>query len=58
MKEKEQKREGLLLGTLAQDPTRAPSGVIHNDKWAKKGETIRALGHPIGHDFDNTHSGG
>ena len=52
MKENEQKREGLLLGTLAKDPTRAPSGVIHGDKWSKQGESILALGHPIGHNFD------
>ena len=51
MKENSDKREGQLLGKLNKEKQRAPKGVIANDAWLKDGNTIRALGVPMGNDF-------
>ena len=48
MRENESKREGLLLGRLRRHPERAPTGIVAGDRWARDGETIRALGVPFG----------
>jgi hypothetical protein len=52
MKENETKREGQLLGKLNRERDRAPKGVIARDAWIEDGQTIRALGVPMGNDFD------
>ena len=52
MKENETKREGQLLGKLNRERNRAPKGVIARDAWIEDGQTIRALGVPMGNDFD------
>ena len=48
MKENATKREGQLLGKLNRQRARAPSGIIHGDAWIADGDTIRALGVPMG----------
>ena len=48
MHENEPKREGLLLGSLRTNPQNAPNIVR---RWTPDGESIRALGVPIGNDF-------
>jgi hypothetical protein len=52
MKENETKREGQLLGKLNRERNRAPKGVIARDAWIEDGQTIRALGVPMGNNFD------
>ncbi len=54
MAENTTKREGQLLGKLNRERARAPIGVIENDAWLADGDTIRALGCPMGNDFDET----
>ena len=49
MLEKSTKREGLLLGSLRKHPEKAPPDMVVN--WTPDGDTIRALGVPIGNDF-------
>ena len=48
MAENASKREGMLLGKLNRERHRAPKGVIKDDAWAVNGQTIRALGVPMG----------
>ena len=48
MKENATKREGQLLGKLNRQRARAPKGIIHQDKWVADGDSIRALGVPMG----------
>jgi len=48
MKENMSKREGLLLGRLAREPSRAPSGVIKDDAWCPDGDHVVCLGVPLG----------
>jgi len=45
------KREALLLGSL-RNSTRPPEGVIKDNKFAPDGESIRALGFPLGNKLD------
>ena len=52
MSENGAKREGQLLGKLARQRTRAPKNVIKNEAWVKDGDTIRALGVPMGNRVD------
>ena len=52
VRENASKREALLLGALARDHSRAPRGVARDDEYAAEGDLIRALGYPIGHNFD------
>ena len=54
MLENDTKREGQLLGKLNRERARAPRGVIANEAWVADGETIRALGAPMGNNFDET----
>ena len=54
MSENADKREGQLLGKLNRERRRAPTGVIANDAWLEDGKTIRALGVPMGNDFNIT----
>ena len=54
MKENETKREAQLLGMLARDPSKAPPGVVKDDKYPVRGEPTRALGYPIGNGVNNT----
>eukprot|EP00966_Prymnesium_polylepis_P079170 1834888-Prymnesium_polylepis.1 len=49
MLENSTKREGLLLGGLRKHPEKAPPDMVVN--WTPDGDTIRALGVPIGNDF-------
>ena len=44
------KREGLLIGTLARNPQRAPPNVV--PQWAQYGVPIITLGVPIGNGVD------
>ena len=55
MAENGTKREGLLLGRLNRQRTRAPRNVIQNEAWTNNGDTIRALGVPMGNNFDEEH---
>ena len=48
MRENAAKREGQLLGKLNRQRARAPQGIIHEEAWVKDGESIRALGVPMG----------
>ena len=48
MKENATKREGQLLGKLNRERHRAPTGIIKDDAWVKDGDSIRALGVPMG----------
>ena len=42
-------REGMLLGKLInRERHRAPKGILKDDAWATNGQTIRALGVPMG----------
>ena len=50
MRENMGKREGQLLGALADNPENAPDDVV--PKWLKNGDTLRALGAPMGNNFD------
>ena len=52
MAENPKKREGQLLGKLNREKHRAPKGVIKDDAWLKDGDTIRALGAPMGNNMD------
>ena len=52
MRENMTKREALLLGSLRRNPANAPTGVVQDDAYTPNGETIRALGVPMGNDFD------
>ena len=52
MKENAAKREGQLLGKLNRERHRAPTGIIKDDAWVKDGESIRALGVPMGNKLD------
>ena len=52
MAENANKREGQLLGKLNRERARAPTGVIEGNKWLVDGDTIRALGAPMGNNFD------
>ena len=52
MSENAAKREGMLLGKLNRQRQLAPKGIIEGDAWAKDGESIRALGVPMGNKLD------
>ena len=53
MSENASKREGQLLGKLnRQKAQRAPTGIIKDDAWVKDGDSIRALGVPMGNHMD------
>ena len=53
MKENATKRELLLLGKLRGHPERLPANLVAGGVTpAADGETIRALGVPVGNDFD------
>ena len=52
MKENAGKREGQLLGKLNRQRHRAPQGIIKDDAWVADGESIRALGVPMGNNLD------
>ena len=52
MSENTGKREGQLLAKLNRERHRAPTGVIANDAWLEDGKTIRALGAPMGNNFN------
>ena len=52
MKENEDKREGQLLGKLNRHRERAPANIIKNDAWVQDGDSIRALGVPMGNSLD------
>ena len=52
MRENNTKREAMLLGNLRHAPHRAPKGMVKDDKYLSDGDTIRALGVPVGTDFD------
>ena len=52
MKENDAKREGQLLGKLNRQRWRAPKGIIKDDAWVEDGDTIRALGVPMGNKVD------
>ena len=54
MKENVSKREGLLMGRLNKQRARAPTGVISGDAWTADGDSIRALGAPMGSNLDTT----
>jgi hypothetical protein len=56
MMENVAKREGLMLGALRTHPARAPDNVV--GAWTPDGSTIRALGVPIGNDFNEYESPG
>ena len=55
MRENATKREILLLGSLRGHPERLPNELTLGNQPAKEGESIRALGVPIGNDFDLFH---
>ena len=48
------KREGLLLGRLNRQRTRAPLGIMPDDKWQPNGKSIRCLGVPFGNKVDES----
>ena len=50
MKENIDKREGQLLAKLNRERNRAPTDVVR--EWLADGETIRALGAPMGNSFN------
>ena len=52
MKENASKREGQLLGKLNRERYRAPTGIIAGDAWVADGDSIRALGVPMGNNLD------
>ena len=52
MAENATKREGQLLGKLNRNQNRAPPNVIKDDAWIPNGESIRALGVPMGNNLD------
>ena len=52
MSENGTKREGQLLGQLNRQRWRASKGVIKNDERVKDGDTISALGVPMGNKVD------
>ena len=52
MKENATKREGQLLGKLNRERHRAPKGIIAGDAWVADGDSIRALGVPMGNNLD------
>ncbi|MCP4502648.1 MAG: reverse transcriptase family protein, partial [Deltaproteobacteria bacterium] len=52
MAENKAKREGMLIGPWNKQRHLAPTGVIDNDAWLEDGKTIRALGAPMGNNFD------
>ena len=52
MKENADKREGQLVGRLNKQRGRAPRGIIRNEAWVADGDTIRALGVPMGNNID------
>ena len=52
MSENATKREGQLLGKLNRHRDRAPKHVIKDDAWVQDGDTIRALGVPMGNRID------
>ena len=54
MRENNTKREAMLLGNLRHTPHRAPKGVVKDDRYLRDGDTIRALGVPVGTNFDLT----
>ena len=54
MAENVDKREGQLLGKLNRERERAPTGVITGDAWVQDGDSIRALGVPMGNKLDET----
>ena len=54
MKENANKKEGQLLGKLNRKRERAPTGIIKDDAWVKDGDSIRALGVPMGNHVDYT----
>ena len=55
MKENAAKRDILLLGSLKGHPERLPAALTLGTTPAKDGETIRALGVPMGNNFDELH---
>jgi hypothetical protein len=52
MAENAAKREGQLLGKLNRERGRAPTGIIKDEAWVKDGDSIRALGVPMGNKLD------
>ena len=52
MSENDTKREGQLIGKLNRQRSRAPKGIIKDDKWVEDGDTIRAIGVPMGNNVD------
>ena len=52
MHENDTKREGQLMGKLNRQRWRAPKGIIKDEAWVKDGDTIRALGVPMGNKVD------
>ena len=52
MAENASKREGMLIGKLNRERHRAPTGIIKDDAWVQDGQTIRALGVPMGNKMD------
>jgi hypothetical protein len=52
MAENAAKREGQLLGKLNRERHRAPKGIIKDEAWVNYGDTIRALGVPMGNNMD------
>ena len=52
MSENASKREGQLLAKLNRHRDRAPRNVIKDDAWVQDGDTIRALGVPMGNKID------
>ena len=52
MRENNTKREGQLLGKLNRQRERAPKNVIKDEAWVQDGESIRALGVPMGNNID------
>ena len=58
MKENETKREAQLLGMLARDPSKAPPGVVKDDKYPVRGEPTRALGYTLSETVSTTRIGG
>ena len=53
-RERHQKGGPTPPGKLNRERARAPRGVIANEAWVADGETIRALGAPMGNNFDET----
>ena len=52
MRENRTKREAILLGALRRNPARPPSGLIKDDAYTPDGSTVKALGVPMGNNFD------